>query len=126
MPFFTRRNKQIAFSRQEALACIPVRNDSVHWHTLESGDIIIEYVLPLKPLFQALHRRFQSDAEPPTRKLQLDSMGSKVWSMIDGQQTTLVIIQQFARHYTITLQEAETSVTKFLLELGRRGLIGMH
>ncbi len=126
MRFFPRPKQQVSISRQEALNCIPVRNDTVQFHELESGDILIEYLLPLKPLFQALHKRFQENAKPPTKKLQLDSMGSLVWRLIDGKNTTQMIIRKFSNHYSITLQEAETSVTTFLLELGKRGLIGMR
>ncbi len=126
MRFFPQPKQQVKLSRQEALVCIPVRNGTIHCHTLETGEILLEYVLPLNPFFKTLHRKFQKNEEPPTRKLQLDSMGSLVWGMIDGENTTQSIIKKFSHHYSITLQEAETSVTTFLLELGKRGLIGMH
>ncbi len=119
-------DKSAIINRQEALNCIPVRNATVQSHELDSGDILVEYPLLLKPLFKALHKRFHGNSRPPTRKLELDTMGSLVWNMIDGENSTQTIIKRFSSHYSITLQEAETSVTTFLLELGKRGLIGMQ
>ncbi|HKJ66087.1 MAG TPA: PqqD family protein, partial [Desulfopila sp.] len=71
-------------------------------------------------------RRFQQSQEFPTKKLQLDAMGSHVWKEIDGNRNVSGIISRFADHYRITIQEAEKSVTTFLFELGRRGIIAMR
>ena len=112
-------------SRQEALSCAPVPNLSVSVSTLETGEIQLEYQIPLNPFLKSLQERFQGTATPPRKKLQLDAMGTLVWKMIDGQTSTREIIKKFADHHSVSLQEAETSVTAFLVELGRRGLIGM-
>ncbi len=113
-------------SRQEALQCTPVVNSSVAVQELDSGEIVVEYPLPMKPFFLSLFRRFQQSQEFPTKKLQLDAMGSNVWREIDGNRNVSRIINRFADHYHITIQEAEKSVTTFLFELGRRGIIAMR
>ena len=115
------------FSKTEALLCKPFHNEIARWETLEDGNIMLEYPLPLKPFFKAILQKFSKKPIPtPTKKLQLDEMGSQVWTMIDGKRNTKRLIKDFAKNHNITLQEAETSVTAFLRELGKRGLIGIE
>ena len=112
------------FTRTEALAGIPVASPSATWETLENGDILIEYPLNIKPFFIQLANRFQQRHEQkPTKKLQLDSMGSRVWLMFDGVKDVKKIIYEVADQSGLSLQEAEISVTTFLRQLGRRGLV---
>jgi hypothetical protein len=113
-------------TRTEALAGIPQRAPSATWVTLENGDILIEYPLNIKPFFIQLANRFQKDVAPrPTKKLQLDGMGSSVWQMFDGEKDVKAIIREVSKQSGLSLQEAEISVTTFLRQLGRRGLILM-
>jgi hypothetical protein len=111
-------------TRTEALASIPLRSPSATWEILENGDILIEYPLSIKPFFIQLFSRFnKGQAQRPTKKLQLDAMGSKVWQMFDGKKEVKTIIREVADQSGLSLQEAEISVTTFLRQLGRRGLI---
>lgn len=113
-----------SLSRAEALACTPVIPPAVTWQVQDTGEILIEYPLVLKPLLRAIFTRFNRDhTEKLTRKLQLDELGSQVWQYIDGKRNVSEIICEFAVASTITNQEAELSVTTFLRELGKRGLI---
>lgn len=112
------------FTRTEALAGIPVKSPSVTWEILENGDIQIEYPLHIKPFFIQLANRFHKGHEQkPTKRLQLDSMGSKVWLMFDGVKEVKMIIYEVANQSGLSLQEAEIAVTTFLRQLGRRGLV---
>lgn len=114
-------------SRTEALACVVETVPAVSWEKLESGDVLIEYPLVVKPLLQAIFNRFNREqTEKMTRKLQLDGLGSRVWLLIDGKRTVSQIITTFAKETSITSQEAEQAVTTFLRELGKRGLIILH
>ena len=61
-----------------------------------------------------------------TRKLQLDELGTQVWDLIDGRITVQSLIQRFADNYQLQLKEAEVSVTRFLRELGQRGIVGLR
>ncbi len=91
---------------------------------LESGDILIEYPLPIKPFFLQLANRFHKGIEQkPTKKLQLDAMGSTVWQMFDGEKDVRTIIGEVAERSGLSRLEAEISVTAFLRQLGRRGLV---
>ena len=125
MPLFHRSpDHSAAPGRAEALACIPQIVPTVSSRETASGDILIEYPLTLKPLLQAIFNRFNGGkTEQLTRKLQLDNLGSKVWRLIDGKSSVSRIISSFAASSTFSLQEAEQSVTAFLRELGRRGII---
>lgn len=75
-------------------------------------------------MLQAIFKRFnQGRTEEIKKKLQLDSHGSRVFNYINGEKTVREIIEEFARATTITRREAELSVTTFLRELGKRGII---
>ncbi len=114
-------------SRSQALQCIPKQNDTIRWEELDNGDILFTYPLPLSSFFLALHRRFaKNQNNVPTKKLQLDQMGSFVWMQIDGEKTVKEIILIFSKHHNITVQEAEHAVTAFLKMLGLRELIALH
>lgn len=124
MRLFRKKRPAQQINREEALRCIPQVTPAVHWRQLENGDILIEYQLAIKPMLQAIFKRFnQGKTEEIKKKLQLDSHGSRVFSYIDGEKTVREIIEDFARATTITRQEAELSVTTFLRELGKRGII---
>lgn len=60
------------------------------------------------------------------KKLQLDALGTEVWDLIDGRRSVRKIIQRFAETHRLHPREAEVSVTRFLRELGKRGLIGLQ
>jgi len=122
--FSSRKTVPLTLSRNEALACVPEIVPTVSWQKQESGDILIEYPLVVKPLLKAIFARFNRESnEKLTRRLQLDSLGSQVWLLIDGSNSVGEIIRAFAKASTITTQEAEQSVTTFLRQLGKRGLI---
>ncbi|MEE4165812.1 MAG: PqqD family protein [Desulfocapsaceae bacterium] len=114
-------------TREQALACTPVHNNVISWEEDVSGNVQIEYVLVLKPLFYSIFKRFapQSTLEP-RRKIQLDERGSQVWKMIDGRRSTSDIIIEFSSQQKVSIQESEQSVTTFFRQLGKRGLIGLR
>lgn len=113
-------------NRTESLSCIPQHLPGITWEHSEKGEIIIEYPLNIKPFFLQIAKRFNKRSEQKlTKKLQLDSLGSSVWLLIDGKNDVKTIIEKFAEGCGLSLQEAEQSVTTFFLQLGRRGLIAM-
>lgn len=114
-------------NREQALACIPVRNNNVSWEEDSDGLVHIEYVMVLKPLLSSIFKRFAPEStREPTRKLELDEIGSSVWKMIDGNRNSAEIIKLFSSQQKIGSQESEQSVTTFFRELGKRGLIGLR
>ncbi len=127
MGLFRKKKRAPTLTRDQALACTPVRNNIVNWELLDSGLIQVEYTLVLKPFLQSVFERFNSaSAESPTRKLQLDVIGTQVWQMIDGNRTAAELIEEFARDHKISIHEAEQSITLFFRELGKRGLIALR
>ena len=127
MGLFRKKKRSTPLTRDQALACTPVRNNVVNWQLLDTGLIQVEYALVLKPFLHSIFQRFNRDSgDLPTRKGQLDGLGTQVWQMIDGSRTTADLIEEFAASHRISLEEAEQSITLFLRELGKRGLIALR
>lgn len=126
--FRKKDNDPVGPTRTEALHCIPQRAVSASWREQDGGDILIEYPLEIRPFFLQLASRFSPGRQlpQPTRKLQLDRLGSIVWRMVDGRKSVAEIVRDFAEASGLTLQEAELSVTAFFRQLGRRGLLLMR
>ena len=115
------------FSRKQALACVPVRNPQIREHQNEQGDLCLAYQVRIKPWFQNIVQRITGRTNDIIeRKLQLDGLGSSVWQMINGQQNVKELIAEFQSIHQLNHREAEISVTAFLKELGKRGLIVMR
>jgi hypothetical protein len=60
------------------------------------------------------------------KKLQLDALGTEVWELLDGGTRVRDVIRQFAARHRLQQRETELAVTRFLRELGKRGLIGLR
>ncbi len=126
MKLFKPKVQTESLSRTESLACIPQYLPGIEWQRTEQGDVLIEYPISIKPFFLQIARRFKKESQTKlTKKLQLDTLGSSVWLMIDGESDVKTIIEKFAGNSGLSLQEAEQSITTFFLQLGRRGLIAM-
>ena len=125
--FRKKNRKPPSLSRTQALNCTPVKNTYVRTTRLDTGEVLLTYPAAMRPWLAGLIRRFGSSSEGAvTRKLQLDELGTQVWNMIDGINSVQDIIQRFADNYQLQLKEAEVSVTRFLRELGRRGIVGLR
>ena len=117
-----RKKREPVINRAEALACRPIKNPAVVESRSDNGIIQLSYPLPPRPLIASLARRLGAANQELTKKLELDEMGSAVWTRIDGQATVKDLIEWFYGEYQVLPQEAEAAVTAFLRELGRRGL----
>lgn len=114
-------------SREQALACIPVKNPRVAEEKNGSGEVCLTYQVQVKPWFGGIYKRFSSRRDTIIdRKLQLDGLGTAVWRMIDGKRTVREIIDAFQAAHQVSRREAEISVSTFLKELGKRGLLAMR
>lgn len=113
--------------RDNALRVIPVKSRMVTDMRLDSGEVIVTYPVAVRPwmakVIKVVGRR---PSKPMTRQLQLDLLGTVVWDLLDGQRSVQMLIERFAAEYKLQTREAEISVTQFLRELGRRGIIGMR
>jgi hypothetical protein len=127
MKWFKSKKQPSAFSRQEALTRVPIKNPLVRESRLESGVVLLTYPQPLRPFVAALSRRIGGSAGVnPERKLELDDLGTQVWDMIDNRRPVERLVRRFAERHRLPPREAEVSVTQFLRELGRRGIIGLR
>lgn len=115
-------------NRSEALARKPVKSRHVTETRLETGEVLLEYPLAVRPLVAAVARRLGKSQEDlvQIKKLQLDTLGTSVWDLVDGKCSVRRIIQIFAETHRLDKKEAEVSVTQFIRELGQRGLLGLR
>jgi hypothetical protein len=127
MKVFRKKPAKSHMTRSEALAYKPVKNQDVSETRLETGEVVIEYPMTVRPLIAAVARRLgKSQDLTQTKKLQLDVLGTSVWDLIDGQHTVRRMINIFADTHRLEKKEAEISVTQFIRELGKRGLLGLR
>jgi hypothetical protein len=114
-------------TRQKALAYKPVKSSQVTETRLETGEVVLEYPLAVRPLVAAVARRLGKSQEDliQIKKLQLDVLGTSVWDLVDGKRSVRRMIQIFAETHRLEKKEAEVSVTQFIRELGKRGLLGL-
>ncbi|MEJ2731392.1 MAG: PqqD family protein [Deltaproteobacteria bacterium] len=126
MRVFKKRPKGPTISRAEALDRIPVKNRQITEDRLESGEVVIHYPVTMRPFFAGLARRFGvQEAQIRIKKLQLDELGTSVWNLMDGERSVRQLVKMFAGTHRLETREAEVSITQFIRELGRRGLVAM-
>ena len=127
MRVFKKKPKGPSISRAEALDRIPVKNRQISENRLETGEIVIGYPVTMRPFFAGLAKRFGGqEVQTQMKKLQLDKLGTSVWNLMDGNRSVRQLVKMFAETHQLENREAEVSVTQFVRELGRRGLIGMR
>ena len=113
-------------SRSEALACIPARHVLATENRLESGDVVVTCPIPHRPWMAGWMRLTgKTSASAQMKRIELDEFGTIVWDLINGKRSVWNIIQRFSEISRMHPNEAEVSVTLFLRELGKRGMIGL-
>ncbi|MEJ2476543.1 MAG: PqqD family protein [Desulfobacterales bacterium] len=123
----SRKKKSGLPSREDALECTPIKNDGVEESRLENGELQLSYPVTSRPWLAGLARRLgRKPYETYHKKLQLDALGTEVWELMDGGTRVRDVIRQFAARHRLQQREAELAVTRFLRELGKRGLIGLR
>ncbi len=125
MALFNKKSSPI-ITRAQALSMIPVRNSQVQEKEFGDGLIRLSYPLAVKPWFGKLAESVGLwDKRPMIKQLELDEMGSFVWSLIDGSHSVQAIADAFVSQYKVQQREAELSVTAFIKNIGQRGIIGL-
>ena len=105
---------------------VPVKNRAVEETPLPDGLVRLAYPLAIKPWFGRLAGAVGLwDERPMTKQVELDEMGTFVWSHIDGRRSVREIAEAFTREYEVQPREAELSVTAFIKTIGQRGIIGL-
>ncbi len=114
-------------SREEALACVPVKNRAVMETDPDAEEMLLTYPLRVRPWIGRILRGLgRTPADPPRKKLQLDPVGTRVWRLLDGERSVRAVIEAFRAEYDVDPKDAEIAVTRFLRELGRRGVVGLR
>ena len=127
MKVFKRKRTGPQISRTAALNATPVKSREVDEVRLESGEVLLTYPVAIRPWLAGVIRRLGGPpAKIQKKKLQLDTLGTSVWDLLNGQRSVNQIIRRFAQTHQIHAREAEVAVTRFLRDLGRRGLIGLR
>jgi hypothetical protein len=126
MRVFKKKSHDLGLTRTEALKFRPIRSTRIQESRLETGEIMLIYLVDIRPWADRIAKRFgKKESKPIEKKLQLDELGTAVWEKINGERSVTQIIQWFAKKYQLHTKEAEVSVTRFLRELGKRGIIGL-
>ena len=127
MKAFKKKTDGDGMARKESLAYKPVKNVQVTEKRLETGDVLLTYPVEVRPWFAGLVQRLGGPSEKTyTKTIQLDTLGTAVWEMMDGKRTVQQLIQKFAKHHQLHAREAEVAVTQFIRNLGKRGVIGLR
>jgi hypothetical protein len=53
----------------------------------------------------------------------LNELGTRIWEMVDGQQSIRQIAARLCQEYEVDLSQAEQDTLEFLAELNERGLL---
>jgi hypothetical protein len=127
MKVFRKSTPDPQVSRAAALKCRPAKSLHITESRSETGEVLLEYPLTVRPWLAAVAKRLGGPREiVQTKKLQLDSMGTAVWDLVDGNRSVRRIVQIFAETHRLDNKEAEISVTSFIRELGQRGVLGLR
>jgi len=119
--------QQPGLTREQALACRPVKCPLVEEEELSDEQIRLCYPLSLKPWFANIAARIGVwDTSPRKKRLELDPMGTTAWRLMDGRRSVRQVVQAMAETYGMQPREAELSVSAFIKDLGRRGLLALH
>jgi hypothetical protein len=118
--------KRPQISRAEALNSKPIKNADIQETYLETGEVLLVYPINIRPWATQLIRRLSgSSNQTQSKRLQLDTLGTDVWGLIDGNRSVREVIKEFSEQHQLHAKEAEVAVTQFLRELGKRGLVGL-
>ncbi len=121
------KSKQTAMSMtiKESLKCRPVKNPEIKESNIDTGLVLITYPVKARPWIAGLSSKLGFENKPVYKKIELDEMGTAAWAMMDGKNRVEDIIRGFVKKYKLHPKEAEISVTQFIRDLGKRGLIGL-
>jgi hypothetical protein len=106
--------------RGAALRARPEQVGGVRREERDNGGLLVTVSLPRPPWM-----RWFTVSDTVERSFGLDILGREVYEACDGKTSVKSLIRDFARRHTVTLPEAETSVTQFLKTMMTKGLVMM-
>lgn len=102
------------------MAAFPLRNDRLTVRPTDGGELSVTIPRRSDWLGKVLSVIF---IVPKQRQVVLDAVGADVWALCDGSHTVADVIRAVADKYRLNRKEAEVSVTTYLRQLGKRGLL---
>ena len=114
--------QRLRLTKADVLGAHPVRNQLVAWDVNEHGEVALQVPRRQDRLGRVLTRFF---AAPEFKQIVLDEVGSEVWKLCTGQNSVDAIVRALAKKYRLNRREVELSLSKYLQQLARRGLIGL-
>ncbi len=99
----------------------PIRNPMIEWDKNIEGEVII-YVEKAPP---KIIKKMSMTKKAAYKRIVLDSIGSLVWELCDGNHTVNDIVKALMEKYKLRRLEAERSLFTFLKMLAQRKLIGL-
>ncbi|MDI6856059.1 MAG: PqqD family protein [Candidatus Thermoplasmatota archaeon] len=100
---------------------IPIKQ-AVSW-SLENGRVVIV----VKKHFTKLEKFLQKYLKGPEYvKVPLDTLGSAIWLLCDGEHTIKDICDEMSKSYKEAIEPAVPRITKFLAMLLRRNFIRLE
>ena len=113
-------------TRTQQLNAMPIRNPAVLW---ERGEGVNEGLALLKiPRKRGRWADWTAKMMrlPDYRKLELDEIGTDVWTLCDGQQTIEQVIGVVVAKYKLNRRQSEASVLAYLKMLAERRLVAVR
>ncbi len=113
--------KRPDIDRPRVMKSYPLRNQLITWEIDEEKEEAA-LVIPQK---DKLWIRLTSKIFmlPDKRVIVLDSIGTYVWKLCDGEHTISQIVNRVQKRYKLTRKEAEASLFTFMQQLGKRNFI---
>ena len=99
----------------------PARNELLTWETNQTGEASITVTRSESWKTRILSKVFYIPLE---RTITLDSVGTDVWKMCDGDTSVADMIQGLAQRYKLDRKEAEVSLLSYLKTLGQKNFVG--
>lgn len=107
-------------TREQAMQAWPVRNPALKTKLSDDGIVTIELPRRKDAIGGVLGFLF---SVPESKPVQLDEVGTFVWTLCDGDHTVGDIIAALADEYKLNRREVEVSLNKYLQDLAKRGII---
>ena len=118
------RNK-VALRRRDhkrESVCFPIRSESVEWQTEDNGRVTLR--VENKGAFNRLAQTLFF--KPRVSYIHLDSMGSFVWTRLDGKTQACDIAEEMEKQYGNKAQPTEERLFRFLGTLKENGFIAWN
>ena len=117
-----RKERPPRISREQALGARPVRNPGLEPSRAENGEVSLK--IPRRKVWWVnWFAKFGSF--PEYRLLILDTVGSRIWELCDGEHCVGDLVDTLAREHQLSRKEAEISMMTYLGRLAERGVIAL-